>query len=430
MDKNKILIIGTGPVGLATAIGFAHYGFNVKCYDIDTSRISLLKSGITPFYEEGLQKHLDNYSNKLSFTDNVMEAFKYAKYCFISVGTPIGNSGEIDMYAFWQAVDLVCSHIINDGIIVIKSTVPIGTNRKVKMRLAELGLQHRIDVVSNPEFLAQGTSIIDTINPSRIVIGSNSKEAQIEILRLYENCSCEKILTNPESAEMIKYESNCYLAMRLSFVNDLATTCSLVGADVQTVLRGVSSDIRIGDKYFSPSIGYGGSCFPKDTVAFHNQIQKEYGYELELIEATVDINKRQCLYLCRKIINDFGSIVGKKVAILGVAFKKHTDDVRNSLAIDNIKFLKENGACVTVWDPRAETNCRMIFADTINYEKSLECAIIENDIILIMTDWDDIINMPSHIFNGKSVYDSKNIFINNKTIEFNYTYIGGENRRK
>lgn len=426
MLNADILIIGMGPVGLATAIGFAHNGLGVVCYDIDKAKIASLKNGNAPFYEYKLQNYLDEYSELLHFTDDVKEAFLSAKYCFIAVGTPIGKGGEADMTAFWSAVCQITENINRDGIIVVKSTVPIGTNRKVRLYLDEKALPHHIDVVSNPEFLAQGTSVEDTIEASRIVIGSNNKKSLEEIAKLYEKCSCEKILTTPESAELIKYESNCYLAMRISFVNDLAVTCGLVGADVDAVLRGVTLDHRIGEKYFLPGIGYGGSCFPKDTVAFHNQIQKEYGHELELIEATVDINKRQCLYLCRSIVNDFGDLVKKKIAILGVAFKKNTDDVRNSLAIDNIKFLKGNGAHITVWDPYSEQNCRSIFGDSLVYEKSLERAVADSEIVLITTDWDEIADMPLSWLDGKSVYDGKNLFLDRDVSGFDYTYIGGK----
>ena len=216
------------------------------------------------------------------------------------------------------------------------------------------------------------------------------------------------------------------MAMKISFVNDLATICKLIGCDIKAVLRGVTADPRIGNMYFSPGIGYGGSCLTKDTVAFHNQIQKEYGHELELIEATVDINKRQCLYLCRSIVNDFGDLVKKKIAILGVAFKKNTDDVRNSLAIDNIKFLKGNGAHITVWDPYSEQNCRSIFGDSLVYEKSLERAVADSEIVLITTDWDEIADMPLSWLDGKSVYDGKNLFLDRDVSGFDYTYIGGK----
>lgn len=428
MKKNKILIIGMGPVGLATAIGFAHCGLDVVGYDIDKSRIASLKLGKCPFYEEGLQAYLDKYSKHLTFTDSVKEAFSATKYYFIAVGTPLGRNNEADMTAFWSAIGQITDNFTQDGLIVIKSTVPVGTNGKVKTYLAEKGLETRLDVVSNPEFLAQGTSVVDTIQASRIVIGTNCQTSLDEMLKLYDKFPCEKILTTPVSAELIKYESNCYLAMRVSFVNDLAVACELVGADVQAVLRGVSQDPRIGDRYFYAGIGYGGSCFPKDTVAFHNQLQTEYGYELELVEATMDINKRQCLYLCRKMAQDLGTLSDKHVAILGVAFKKDTDEVRNSLAIENIQFLKANGAHVTVWDPKATPNCKAIFGDSIYYESSLERAVRDNDVILILTDWDEVVNLDLRLLGGKNVYDGKNLFLNGATSAFKYTYIGGSRK--
>ena len=430
MAKPKILIMGVGPVGLATAIGFAHSGYDVMCYDVDSTKISALNAGKAPFYEKNLQLYLDEHMSRLCFTDDVEEAFSAAQYCFVTVGTPLDANFTVDLTAFWNAVNVIIDNIKSDGVIVVKSTVPIGTNRKVESLLKKKALSHNITVVSNPEFLAQGTSVEDTLDASRIVIGGNDKKSLNEIAMLYEKCTCEKILTTPESAELIKYEANCYLAMKVSFVNDLAVACKLVGADLEAVMRGVTTDPRIGNKYFSPGLGYGGSCLTKDVVAFHHQIQKEYGHELELIEATVDINKRQCLFLCRQIVDDFGELVNRKIAVLGVAFKKNTDDVRNSLAIDNIRFLKDNGAHVTVWDPVSEENCRKIFGDSIAYEKSLKRVVAENEIVLITTDWDEVVNMSLSWLKGKSVYDGKNLFLNCDVSEMDYIYIGGKCRKK
>lgn len=425
--QEKILVIGLGPVGLSTAVGFAHAGHELFCYDIDKERISSLKNGEAPFYERDLQPHLNQYGNKIHFTDSVSEAFENTNIFFVCVGTPLGQKNSADMTAFWSAVDLVVKNVKRDSVIVVKSTVPIGTNKKLTHHLETLKLKYKIGVVSNPEFLAQGTSIKDTICASRIVIGCNTSELRDTMLNVYDKFDGEKIVTTPESAELIKYEANCYLAMRLSFVNDLAHTCELVGADVTDVLRGVSLDSRIGAHYFAPGLGYGGSCFPKDTVCFHNQIQTEYGYELELIEATIDINKRQPFHLCRKMMeNCGGNLTNRKISILGLSFKKDTDDVRDSLAVNVVSYLVSNGAIVTVWDPVAMINAQKIFKDSVAYARSLDEAVAVSDIIFIVTDWDEILGITFDKFKGKDVYDGRNCFVGRRgEIEFNYYYVGG-----
>jgi len=425
--QKKILIIGVGPVGLSTAIGFAHAGHELICYDIDKERIDLLQNGIAPFYEKDLQYALSIHKDKIRFTDNLKEAFQDTNVFFICVGTPIGHNNSVDMTAVWSSIDIITKNVKHDSTIVIKSTVPIGTNKKVVHYIDKLGLKYKIDVVSNPEFLAQGTSIQDTIKASRIVIGCNTPQLRELMLSLYDNFSGEKIVTTPESAELIKYESNCYLAMRVSFVNDLAHICDLVGADVMSVLKGVSMDPRIGTHYFSPGLGYGGSCFPKDTICFHNQIQTEYGYELELIEATIDVNKRQPLRLCRKMMANCGDgLKNKKISILGLSFKKDTDDVRDSLAVNIVSYLVSNGSIVTVWDPKAMENAKKIFADKVTYANSLEEAICASNNIFIATDWDEIVNVSLDKFRNKNIYDGRNCYLNRQgEINFNYYYVGG-----
>ena len=425
----KILIIGAGPVGLSTAIGFAYRGYNVVCYDIDKERMEALRSGVSPIYEFELQNYIDLLKNNLKFVDDPCEAFAETNMYFIAVGTPLGNNNNVDMSAFWSAVSLIEKHVCRDSIIVIKSTVPIGTNKKVRQYITRSAIPYKIDVISNPEFLAQGTSVSDTINATRIVIGYNNEDSRDAILEVYKGFDCEKVVTTPESAELIKYESNCYLAMRVSFVNDLAVICDLVGADIRAVVKGLSLDPRIGDLYFSPSSGYGRSCFPKDTVCFHQQMQTEYGHELELIEATVDINKRQSLLLCRKIVKRHGNLFEKNICVLGLSFKKNTDDVRNSLAVDIISYFIDNGANVVTWDPVAEHNGRKIFGNRIKYASNIEEAVNGNDIVLIATDWNEIVNMPLSLLKGKSVYDGRNCLLGRlDDIDFEYTYIGGCNK--
>lgn len=423
---NKILIIGMGSVGLATAIGFANVGYSLSCYDINKEKIAMLKKGKAPFFEHDLQHCIDIYRDNIFFTSNLAEAFKDTNIFFICVGTPLGENNSVDMVAFRNAIEAIVNNVKYDSTIVIKSTVPIGTNKKVVQYIKSLRLSFKINVVSNPEFLSQGTAIKDTIQASRIIIGYNEPESRDLMLDIYKHFDVEKIATTPESAELIKYESNCYLAMRISFVNDLAYACDLVGADLISVLKGVSLDSRIGNYYFSPGLGYGGSCFPKDTICFHHQLQSEYGYELELIEATIDINQRQPLRLCRKIIQNYGSILNRNISVLGLAFKKDTDDVRDSLALAVVSYLIDNGAKVTVWDPVANTKAKEIFKNAVTYAKTLEDAVNQSDIIFIATDWDEIVNIQLSSFIGKDVYDGRNCFLKRREeIKFNYYYVGG-----
>lgn len=427
-SQNKILVIGLGPVGLSTAIGFAEWGYEVVCYDIDSKRINMLKDRKAPFVDGSLQEYLDANWNKMVFTNNVKEAFKDTNIFFLVVGTPQGTDSAVDMTAYWKAINTISEEAKQGGIIVIKSTVPVGTNTKTVQYLQNKRLGVKLSVVSNPEFLAQGTSIWDVLNPSRIVIGCSEKAQADTISELYSNVVCPKIITTPESAEIIKYESNCYLAMRVSYVNDLAMTCNNANANLEDVLRGVSLDPRIGVEYFKPGFGYGGSCFPKDTVCYHNQIQREFGHELELIQATIDINERQKLFLCREMIADHKDLNGKNILLLGVSFKKGTDEVRNSLSIGIIEFLLGNGANITAWDPVALENCKKIFGNRINYADDFNSCIKQNNIILIGTDWDDIVDISMDLLKRKSVYDGKNCLLprKNEILDFNYTYIGGK----
>ncbi len=427
MKNKKITILGVGPVGLATAIGFASKNYKVTCYDISEKIINSFNAGKSPIYETNISDFIEKYKENILFTGNEKEALSNPDFVFLCVGTPCSKSGEVDMSAFWKAVECLLVNLKKDCYVIIKSTVPVGTNQRLTKYLEQCNLDITLKVISNPEFLAQGSSIVDTINASRIVIGAENQADGMAIAQLYSDFEGEKIVTTPASAEIIKYAANCYLAMRLSYINDIANVCEITNANVEDVIRGVGLDTRIGCNYFSPGFGYGGSCFPKDTVAFHTQMQIEYGYELELLQATIDINKRQSYRLSRKIVEDLKDCNIDSVTVLGATFKAGTDDIRNSIAMDNIKFLVNQGYKVCIWDYVAIDKCREVFADQVEYEYSLEKAIEKNEFILIATDWDAIGQLDVNIFNGKRVYDGKNCLLKSKKdIKFKYFYIGGE----
>lgn len=428
MDSRNetITIVGAGCVGLATAIGFASVGLEVTCFDIDEAKIKSLKAGTPTTHEENLRESLTACAKFLHFTSRPEKALSNAEFIFIAVPTPLSEDGKADLSSFWAAVDAIFEHAANDCFIVVKSTVPLGTNAQVR-KMARRNSKFKISVVSNPEFLAQGTSIRDTIQSSRIVVGAADPEDGERVLSLYKKFNSDKLLTTPESAEMIKYASNCYLAMRVSYINDIANLCAAVGADIRDVVKGISLDPRIGGGYLSPGLGYGGSCLPKDTKSFYNQVRSEFQYDLGLMKATIDINDRQSLYLCKKIHEDSQSLSGIDVAVLGLSFKAGTDDVRNSIAVGNINYMIGNGAKVTVWDPVAMNNARMLFGNSVAYAASLEEAVKASQIILIATDWPEITQVDFSILSGKKIYDGKNCLLSRKgQINFQYTFIGGE----
>lgn len=422
----KITVVGAGCVGLATAIGFASVGYDVTCLDIDEDKVKSLKAGIPTTHEENLKEHLESCGKRLHFTSCPEEALLGATFIFIAVPTPLSKDGKADLSSLWAAVEGVFKHATNDCFLIIKSTVPLGTNSKVK-QLAILNSKYQISVISNPEFLAQGTSIRDTIQSSRIVVGATDKEDGQRVLALYDKFESEKILTTPQSAEIIKYASNSYLAMRVSFINDIANLCSIVEADIADVVKGISLDPRIGGGYLSPGLGYGGSCLPKDTKSFYQHTQADFKYDLGLVKATIDINDTQYLYLCKKMHDEGQTLSGTKVAILGVAFKAGTDDVHHSIIVSNIEYLIKNGAEVTIWDPVAMKNCEKIFGNTISYAESLENAVKSNALILIGTDWAEITQIDFELLKGKKVYDARNCLLNRRhQMNFHYTFIGGE----
>ena len=428
MNEEKIAVIGIGPVGLATALGFAIFGYDVICYDIDKLKIESYKKSYLPFYEKNLKKIFDRAKKHLTFTTSVSDALSNADFIFITVGTPYSDIADngVEMSAFWNSVQNVINYSKRECLIILKSTVPVGTNSEVVKFIETNTYTANMHVVSNPEFLSQGSSIVDTIKASRIVIGINDNYSKEKMSKLYKNFPGKKIFTDPISAELIKYSANCYLAMRISFFNEIANMCEMTGANVEDVIYGVTHDRRIGDHYCSPSFGYGGSCFPKDTIALYKQFKSRFKYELKLVNATIAINDRQKMKLCEKIHNQCSGKLNEWIAVLGLTFKPNTDDLRYSVALDSINYFLSFGHKVVVWDPVALRIAHKYFKTKIKYCSSLETAILMSKYILISTDWPQIKNIDLSIFNGKKVFDGRNCLLKFKdSIDFEYTFIGG-----
>jgi UDPglucose 6-dehydrogenase len=416
----KIAVAGTGYVGLVSGVCLAHVGHDVTCVDIDEAKVKMMQQGISPIYEKDLEKLMIENSDKLTYTSNFKDAYKNADVIFIGVGTPEKEDGSANLDYVFRVADQIARSIISDKVVVIKSTVPIGTNEQIERYINEkTGKMIKVDVVSNPEFLAQGTAVKDTLYASRIVVGAENDYAKEIMKRLYEPFTKEPynvpyLSTNRNSAEMIKYASNNFLALKISYINEMANLCELVGADIEEVAKGMGLDSRIGNKFLKAGIGYGGSCFPKDTKAIY-QLAKTKGLELRTVKATIDINEEQKLRLIDKIKQDFGhDLRGIKIGVLGATFKPGTDDLREAPSIPNIEILLEMGAEITLYDPIAINKMKNIFEDQINYTETITDAIINHDIVMIMTEWPNIVvfelSKYLELMKTPYVYDGRNCY--------------------
>ncbi|MDR1453804.1 MAG: UDP-glucose/GDP-mannose dehydrogenase family protein [Candidatus Margulisbacteria bacterium] len=388
----KLCVIGTGYVGLVDGTCFAETGNTVVCADTNQAKIDALLAGKIPIYEPGLEALVKKNVEKkrLSFSLDIQAAVRNADICFISVGTPSGEDGSADLQYVLAAAKAIGENLNGYKVIVDKSTVPVGTADKVKKAIAAETRQE-FDVVSNPEFLKEGAAIEDFLKPDRIVIGTDSGRAFRIMETLYApfvRTGAPIIRMSTRSAEMTKYAANAMLATRISFMNDLANLCELVGADIDMVRQGLGSDPRVGKRFLFPGIGYGGSCFPKDVKAIIRTAQ-ENGYALELLQAVESVNKKQKKALVAKIKNHFGSLSDKKFAVWGLSFKPQTDDMREAPAITVINELLKNGARVSVHDPEALNEARRIFGAQIDYQTDNYAALDQASALLILTEWSE-----------------------------------------
>jgi UDPglucose 6-dehydrogenase len=420
----KIAIVGSGYVGLVTGTCFSEVGIDVVCVDINEKKIEGLRNGIVPIYEPNLDEMLARNMKKgrLSFTTDLGEALKDCDVMFIAVGTPPDEDGSADL-KYVLAVASDCGRLMEDYLLIVtKSTVPVGTAAKVKeavsTELKKRGVSLPFDVASNPEFLKEGAAIEDFLKPDRIVIGLESQRAEEIMKSLYKPFTLNGhpiIFMDITSAEMTKYAANSMLATKISFMNDIANLCEIVGADINMVRRGIGSDSRIGNKFIYPGIGYGGSCFPKDVQALI-KTGGSYNYELRVLKAVEAVNSDQKMLLFNKIMKFFnGNIKGKTVAVWGLSFKPQTDDMREAPSLVIINKLLEEGARVKTYDPVAMTEAKHHFGDRITYFNDQYEPLIDADCLAMLTEWPEfrfpnfkIIKKLLHtpvIFDGRNIYD-------------------------
>lgn len=422
----NIVVVGTGYVGLITGVCLAEVGHKVTCVDVDKEKINMLNNGICPIYEKNLDKLMKKNKNLLEYTLDTKTAYKNADVIFIGVGTPEKKDGSTNLKFVYDVAKTIANSIEKDVIVVIKSTVPIGTNKKIENMINNnLKNKVKVEVVSNPEFLSQGTAINDTLNASRIVLGVNSKRAEKIMKEVYKNFNRPIIVTNRESAEMIKYASNDFLALKISYINEIANLCEIVGADIEDVSKGMGMDKRIGKEFLGAGIGYGGSCFPKDTKSLH-WFGNFYDYELKTIKSAIEVNSNQKLKLIKKARKYYKSFEGLKICILGLTFKPNTDDLREAPSLDNIPILLEEGAVIKAYDPIGETNFKKIYPNSITYCKSINEALKDSQICFIFTDWDVIKNMDINLFQKLMkkpiVLDGRNCFKIKEVKKYNIIY--------
>ncbi|HNX44050.1 MAG TPA: UDP-glucose/GDP-mannose dehydrogenase family protein [Bacteroidales bacterium] len=435
----KIAVVGSGYVGLVTGTCFSEVGIDVVCVDIDQKKVDNLKNGIVPIYEPGLEEmlHRNMKKGRLNFTTSVAEALIGSEVVFIAVGTPPDEDGSADL-RYVLAVARECGQRMNDYLLVVtKSTVPVGTASKVRAALQEeldkRGVSIPFDVASNPEFLKEGAAIEDFLKPDRIVVGLDSPRAEELMKSLYKPFTLNGhpvIFMDITSAEMTKYAANSMLATKISFMNDIANLCEIVGADINMVRKGIGSDSRIGTKFIYPGIGYGGSCFPKDVKALISTAG-DYNYELRVLKAVEAVNNDQKSVLFNKIMKFFnGDIKGKTVAMWGLSFKPQTDDMREAPSLVIIRKLLEAGAIVKAYDPVAIAEAKHHLGDSIIYADEQYDALVDADCLALVTEWPEfkfpnfriirkLLNFPV-VFDGRNIYDKDEM----KRNGFEYFCIG------
>ena len=386
----KIAVAGTGYVGLVTGVCLASKGHDVVCVDIDQEKVDLMRRGISPIYEPGLSELMTENMDHLTFTLDYQDAYRDADVIFIGVGTPEKVDGSANLYYVYEVAKQIAESVEKDCVVVVKSTVPIGTNDKVEAYIHDQ-LQHdvKVYVASNPEFLAQGTAVRDTLHASRIVIGVEEQQPGEVLKKVYEKFDAPLMVVNRRSAEMIKYASNDFLALKISYVNEIANLCELVGADIEDVTKGMGFDTRIGNKFLKAGIGYGGSCFPKDTKAL-SWLANFNDNELKTVRAAIEVNENQKLKLIKKARKYYDNLQLLNVAVLGCTFKPGTDDLREAASLINVPFLLEEGANVRIWDPVGTDNFKKKVPAKIQYCESIEEAITGADLCLILTEWDEV----------------------------------------
>lgn len=426
----KIAVIGTGYVGLVTGTCLAETGNNVICVDIVEEKVNKMKAGQIPIYEPGLDVlfHRNIAQGRLSFTTNLAEGIKGAQIIFMALPTPPGGDGAADLSYILGAAKDISKLITEYKVIVNKSTVPVGTADKVAAVFKE-NTNIEVDVVSNPEFLREGVAVEDFMKPDRVVIGTRSEKAQKlmgELYAPYVRQGNPIYYMDERSSELTKYAANSFLATKITFMNEVANLCEIVGADVDMVRKGIGSDDRIGKRFLFPGIGYGGSCFPKDVQALE-KAAVEHKYDFKILKAVMDVNEKQKVVLTEKVLKYYkNDLKGKKFALWGLAFKPETDDIREAPALYIINDLLAAGAEVTVFDPEAMANVKALLGDKISYAKDQYQALEGADALLIATEWSVFRNPDfekmEEVLKNKVVFDGRNLFDLQKMIDLGYYY--------
>ena len=432
----NIAIVGTGYVGLVTGTCFAEMGVNVTCVDIDENKISALQNGKIPIYEPGLEEMVirNQKEGRLNFTTQLASCINNVDIVFSAVGTPPDEDGSADLRYVINVARDFGRNVMKYAVLVTKSTVPVGTAQKIKVVIQEeldkRGVKIPFDVASNPEFLKEGAAIQDFMSPDRVVVGiesERSKELMSKLYRPFLLNNFRVIFTDIPSAEMIKYAANSMLATRISFMNDIANLCELVGANVNMVRKGIGADSRIGNKFLYPGCGYGGSCFPKDVKALIKTADK-YGYSMSVLKAVESVNEKQKTVLFEKLYNYYeGNLKGKTIALWGLAFKPETDDMREATSLVTIKLLLKEGCKVVVYDPIAMQECMRRIGEVVTYANNMYDCVFNADALLLLTEW-KIFRLPKwNVLKERMVVplliDGRNLYDHNEVISNGITYM-------
>jgi len=421
----RILVLGTGYVGLVSGTCFAELGHDVICVDNDANKINSLRQGQIPFFEPGLPelvtKNIQSYKLKFS---NTLDDLNNCDIVFLAVGTPPRENGQADLVYVYKAVEEIAQKMNKYLLIVTKSTVPVGTGKKIK-KIIQKHYSGKFDIASCPEFLSEGTAVKDFMNPNRIVIGTENDEARQILLQIHEKLECPKVLANIETAEMIKYAANAFLATKISFINEIANVCESIGADIEKVREGIGHDKRIGHHFLNAGIGYGGSCFPKDVRALHH-ISGQNGYQFQLLRSVIEVNNHQRWLFYKKIKHVFPDLENKTIAIWGLSYKPNTDDIRESIALDLIEKLYDDGTKIKVYDPQAMQNAQKLLGARVNYCFSPEYCAEGADALIIMTEWDEFKNFDllklKSIMKQPIIFDGRNIYNKEQLQNLNFQY--------
>jgi UDPglucose 6-dehydrogenase len=433
----NICVVGTGYVGLVTGACFADFGLNVTCVDKDEEKINLLKEGNIPIFEPGLKELVTNNfkEGRLLFTTDLAEGINRSLVIFIAVGTPQKEDGTADLSYIEEVARSVAANLNGYKVIVTKSTVPVGTGNLIRKIIGEVnGSEGMFDVASNPEFLREGSAVEDFMRPNRVVIGVSSPQATAILRDLYSPLYLLEtpfVITDVETAELAKYASNAFLATKISFINEVANLCERVGADVHTVAKVMGLDQRIGGKFLHPGPGYGGSCFPKDTLAI-TRIAREKDYTFSIVEAVIEVNRRQRTMMVEKIKNAAGGLSGKTIGVLGLTFKPNTDDIRESPAIDIVRGLIEEGAGIKTYDPAGMENAAVVLPRSVIYCKDSYGAADGSDALVILTEWNQFrkldLERVMKLLKKPTIVDLRNVYkpAEMKKVGFEYTSVGRE----